>query len=96
MNDDVTAPSTTDTTGAAVVVGTRVRVLAIRASVLAPLDEQERARVQSMLGEVFAVYEVDPWGQAWVEKWWQESEDTCASHSLALEPGEMEIFKGPV
>lgn len=77
------------------VVGTRVRVLALPAGVLEPLEEPERARVQSMLGEAFAVYEVDRWGRAWVEKWWQESEDTSASHSLALVPGEMEIFKGP-
>jgi hypothetical protein len=91
MSEGSPTESTTDRTGATVTVGTVVRVLAIRPSVLERLTEQESARVQSMLGKAFTVYEVDRWGGAWVEQWWHESEDQATSHSLALAPTEMEV-----
>ena len=78
-----------DKNGRSVTVGVRVRVLSIP-----PLDpemeESEVARVNSMLGEEFDVYEVDPYGRAWVEKWWHDGPDKSTSHSLALESGDME------
>ena len=82
---------TQDRLGSQVNEGTRVRVVEISLSVLEPLAAPEIARVQSMLGEVFSVYEVDEWGRAWVEKWWREGEEHSLSHSLALEPQEMEV-----
>lgn len=63
-----------------------MRVIEISPSVLEPFDLQEISRVQSMLGEVFSVYEVDPYGRALIEKWWHEGEEHSTSHSLALEP----------
>ena len=48
-----------------------------------------------MLGEVFTVYEVDRWGQAWVEKWWREGEEHSTSHSLGLDPADMEVEHEP-
>ena len=68
-----------------------MRVIEISPSVLEPLDPPEMSRVQSMLGEVFSVYEVDLYGRAWVEKWWHEGEEHSTSHSLALGPQEMEV-----
>ncbi len=50
---------TTDRHGAMVEVGTRVRVLVVRDSVLARLSAVEAERVQSMQGEVLEVYEID-------------------------------------
>jgi hypothetical protein len=52
-----------------------------------PVDE--RSRVDSMIGEEFAVEEIDEYGQPWVcKRWPNEAEGTCQSHSIALEPGE--------
>lgn len=85
------AYSTADRNGLAVATGTRVRVVDISSSVLDRLETAERERVLSMVGEIFAVYEVDEWGGAWVEKWWHETDDQASSHSLGLRPFEMEV-----
>ena len=82
---------TVDIHGKAVRVGTCVRVLAIDESVLANLDSMARARVLSMLSQSLPVYEVDPYGRAWVEQWWREDANHSTSHSLALEPHHMEV-----
>lgn len=85
--------SARDKDGKAVSVGTHVRVL-----VVPPLDpdleDEEVERVNSMLGEVFEVYEVDAYGRAWVEKWWCSGSGSSMSHSLALESNEMERVDG--
>lgn len=91
MSSSLSPRHTQDRLGSPVNEGTRVRVVKISSSVLEPLAAPEIARVQSMLGEVFAVYEVDPWGRAWVEKWWLDGKEHSTSHSLALEPQEMEV-----
>jgi hypothetical protein len=91
MGSSSTLPSTRDCNGATVGVGSVVRVLSIPESVLQPLDEADRSRVQSMRGETFAVYEIDLYGGAWVEKWWHESESKAMSHSLGLSPSEIEL-----
>jgi hypothetical protein len=85
--------TTTDSAGQPVRAGTLVRVTDIHESTVAPLSQQERDRVLSMLGETFEVYEVDRWGQAWVEKWWHEGEDLADSHSLGLEPQQMLVVQ---
>lgn len=74
--------------------GTHVRVLSVPSFVLEQLDQTERDRVFSMCGETFEVYEVDPWGRAWVEKWWNESQEQATSHSLGLDPEQMEVRPG--
>lgn len=91
MSNSSSPLQTHDKLGTAVKEGTRVRVIEIASSVLEPLAPAEIVRVQSMLGEVFSVYEVDQWGRAWVEKWWSEGEEHSTSHSLALEAQEMEV-----
>jgi hypothetical protein len=46
--------------------------------------------VDSMIGEIFEVEEIDKYGQPWVcKRWPNEAEGTCQSHSVALEPREM-------
>jgi hypothetical protein len=48
--------------------------------------------VLSMIGEIFEVEEIDEYGQPWIRKSWpNESEGKCHSHSIALEPYEMEL-----
>ena len=83
--------TTKDRGGHEVRVGTFVRVLRVRPSVLARLTSDEAARVQSMQGHSFEVYEVDLWGSAWVTKRWNSGEDKSESHSLGLPPEDMEV-----
>jgi hypothetical protein len=85
--------TTMDSAGQPVRAGTFVRVTHIHESTVEPLSQQERDRVLSMLGETFEVYEVDEWGQAWIEKWWHEGEDRADSHSLGLEPQQMLVVQ---
>jgi hypothetical protein len=83
--------SARDRNGTVVEVGTRVRVLKIRPSVLAPLTTDEVVRVQSMEGVVFEVYEIDKWRCVWVTKWWHVADGKSFSHSLSLASEEMEV-----
>jgi hypothetical protein len=82
--------TTTDRLGRPITVGTRVRVLEIPKSLVADLPAGERPMVESMLGCVFEVYEIDEFGSAWVEKVWDQK-DGSESHSLGLAPHEMEL-----
>ena len=81
---------TKDKHGAPVLVGSRVRVLDIRPSVIARLAPEEARDVRSMKGEVLEVYEIDEGGSAWVKKWWTPGGGSTYCHSLALAPDEME------
>ena len=79
-----------DRNGALVRVGSRVRVFAFSGDWYEKLPTDERERVDSMIGEIFEVEEVDAYGQPWVcKRWLNEAEGTCQSHSVALEPSEM-------
>jgi len=74
-----------DRNGKKVLVGSRVRVVAIAAFLERDLPPEECECVRSMLGEVFEIYEIDEWGGAWVQ---------YQSHSLSLESDEMELVEG--
>jgi hypothetical protein len=80
-----------DRNGQPVTVGTRVRVLEIAPFLKRDLPDDEWMDLQSMVGEVFEVYEVDEDGAAWVEKVWDDGEGGSRSHSLALDSHEMEV-----
>ncbi len=83
--------SATDVHGKKVHVGSSVRVISILPSVSAPLDEDERARVKSMIGEVFRVDDIDEYRQVWVHKEWPGSLGVTDSHGLGLESHEFEL-----
>jgi len=79
-----------DRDGTPVRVGSRVQVLGFSGNWYEQLPADERERVDSMLGQVFEVEEIDQYGQPWVcKRWPNEAEGTCVSHSVALEPTEM-------
>lgn len=84
-----------DINGAAVRVGTLVRVLKISESVLSQLSESEAEAARLMEGEVLEVYEIDEWGGAWVEKSWRDDDGVPVSHALGLGPEQMEVVPGP-
>ncbi|WLQ15673.1 hypothetical protein O5O45_07060 [Hahella aquimaris] len=81
----------TDINGKEVIVGSRVKVLEIDMSVTEGLSENEVIDIKSMLDDVLEVYEVDEYGRAWVEKWWDRGDGRSESHSLALESKQMEV-----
>jgi hypothetical protein len=80
-----------DIHGAAVHVGTQVRVLKISESVLSQLPQSEAEAARAMVGDVLEVYEIDEWGGAWVEKSWLDDDGRMVSHSLGLGPEQMEV-----
>jgi hypothetical protein len=85
-----------DRYGRQVSVGSLVRVLKLSGDWFDQLPPDERAKVESMIGETFRVEEIDEYGHPWVRKSWpDEAEGTCTSHSVALEPSEMECVDEP-
>ena len=89
----MTVSTAKDRHGKSVVVGSRVRVLGVSASLLQQVPSDEHDDLLSMVGEVFEVYEIDPYGAAWVEKEWSDGSSGCHSHSLALAADEMEVVE---
>lgn len=86
----------TDRKGRRVSVGTRVRVVQLSGNWFKQLPADERLLVESMVGEVFPVEEIDEYGQPWVRKSWpNDAEGTCVSHSVALQASEMEAVCEP-
>ncbi len=83
----------TDINGEKVKEGDKVKLLSIPEWLLTSVTEEEARDLNSMLGETFVVYEIDEWGGAWVEKWFNEGEEVTNSHSLSLQPHEMELVK---
>jgi hypothetical protein len=82
-----------DRNGKPVLVGSRVRVVAIAAFLERDLPPDEWERVRSMFGEVLKVYEIDEWGGAWVEKEFPSAPGQYQSHSLSLASEEMELIE---
>lgn len=82
-----------DFKGAQIYVGARVKVLSIDQSIMSELTESEVRDINSMLGEIFEVYEIDKYRQAWVEKWWHLGEGKSYSHSLGLSSNELEFIE---
>jgi hypothetical protein len=77
-----------DKNGALVRVGDFVRVVQIPDDVRPTKDEAPL--VESMLGEVFQVEDIDPLGCAEVTKWWRLDKGHSRSQSLNLAAHEME------
>ena len=74
-------------------VGSKIRVLALsHRHFLNSLSPAESANIQSMVGEVFEIYEIDDYGSPWIIKWWHTSDGQSYSHSLRLENSEFEII----
>jgi hypothetical protein len=76
-----------DCNGRPVNVGTRVRVLVVARFLKQELPPDEWRELETMVREVFEVFEIDEW----VEKWWDAGDGQRHSHSLALESDEMEV-----
>jgi hypothetical protein len=92
LSQSAMAAQPTDRNGRPVGVGTRVRLVGLSGQWLEDLPPDEKQDVLSMIGEVFEVEEIDEHGHPWIRKSWpNEAKDACHSHSIALEPQEMEV-----
>ena len=80
-----------DKNGLEVKVGDFVKVLSLNVRDFGHLEEKELSEVMSMIGDVLKIYEIDEYGQAWVEKEWWLAEDDYMSHSVGLSANEMEL-----
>ena len=86
-----------DKNGRTVSIGSRVRILSLSGDWFDNLPEDEVLDVQSMIGDVFEIEEIDEYGSPWVRKsWLNEKEGSCKSHSIALAQDEMELVDAPV
>jgi hypothetical protein len=73
-------------------VGTTVRMLSVTETLKDGLSPEEWAELQTMVGEVFTVYEIDEHGSAWVEKqWFNKRGHLTHGHAYALDAPEMEV-----
>ncbi len=88
--------SINDRNGRPVNVGSLVRIIHIDEAVIKSLPENEKQNVESMLNQVFEVYEIDEYEQAWVEKKRHYGEEKIESHSLGLSSQEIELIKNKV
>ena len=74
-------------------LGDKVRLICVPKWLIEKLPSDEVERIESMIGEVFIVDEIDEYGGVWVEKVWDSGNGTLLSHSLSLNPEEMELIQ---
>ncbi len=79
-----------DKNGKNVREGDKVKVISLNPDDFSHLDEKELAEVMSMLGKTLQIYEIDKYGQAWVEMEVSSHTDDYKSHSVGLSSHEME------
>lgn len=80
-----------DCHGRRVHVGSRVRVLKIAAWLAREIPADEFARLQSLVGTILPITEIDEWGAAWIEAEFPQTPDRIYTHDLALDSDEMEL-----
>ena len=73
--------------------GSRVRVLKISAWLEREIPADEFARLQSLVGQVLPISEIDEWGRAWIWAEFPHSPGRIHTHDLALDPDEMELVE---
>lgn len=84
--------SVVDKNKARVKVGSTIRLLKLSSFFLDSLPEEERAEIETMIGKIFSVYEIDDCGMAWIEYWCKSPNDgSSASHSFGLSAHEFEL-----
>lgn len=81
-----------DRNGERVSIASQVRIVALSGRWFDELPSDERVRVESMIGEIHLVDEIDEFGNPWVSAFWPDGgEGHCVAHSVALAPEEMEL-----
>ena len=68
-----------------------MRLLSIPQSPSDDVPNDESRELRGMVGEIFEVQEIDEYGTAWIERWWQDGDGESHGHNLGLAPDEMEL-----
>ena len=84
-----------DINGTPVGIGTRVRLLKIAEFLRRDLPKEEVDQLESMIGGIFEVTEIDEYGSPWISSSWPQGEGQCHGHSLALDSDEMVVVSQP-
>ena len=84
--------SAKDMKGRNVIAGDRVRVRSVDQALLSSLHDEELHLVQSMIGNIFEVIEIDRYGYAIVEKQINLSDGRMLSQTMSLSSSEMELM----
>ena len=78
-------------------VGTRVRLLHhVYGEWFDCLPEDEKSDLESMLGEIFEITEINKSGYASIEKWWGGEKENCVhsmGHSISVEGKQIEVVE---
>jgi len=83
-----------DKDGQLIKVGSKVKILSLSGDWYEQLPDDEKSDINSMIGEIFTVEEIDEYGYPWVSKTWKNEDGTeCNSHCIALESYEMLLVK---
>lgn len=84
----------TDKNGDQVNTGTKVKLLFLLSGEwFDNLPYDEKNDLNSMVGEVFEVEEINEHGKPEIVKWWLEDESRSMCHCLYVEPEQIEIVK---
>ncbi len=84
--------SAVDKNKSPVKIGSKVRLVELSPDFLDQLPDDERSEIEQMIGNDFAVYEIDEYGLVWIEQWWDgEKKGQTMSHSLGLSSNEFEL-----
>jgi len=82
---------TTDCHGREVRVGSRVRLLKVAEFLKRDIPPDEWERLEGMVGEVFEITEIDEYGGAWIEKWFDGPDGSSLISNYSLASDEMEL-----
>lgn len=85
-------PRLIDRHGKPVAVGDIVRIVTLSQEFINQFPEEDRILIESMIGKFFKIYGVDELGQPWVNKEWHDETGQLQSHSIALDPDEMDLM----
>lgn len=72
-------------------IGDKVRLLAIRPSILKSLSGDEYVDVSSMLGQVLEVFDIYDDGSVWVSLAWDRGNGSSEWHSIAVDSDAIEL-----
>lgn len=81
-----------DTHGEKVEIGSYIKIISLDPKDFSYLEKERLSQIMNMIGEVFKVYEIDEYGQAWVEKVWESTEEDYFSDSIGLRRNEFELY----
>ena len=82
----------TDTNGDLVKPSDKIKLLSINPLILEALDEDEKKRVMSMIGEIFEVISISE-GYPKIEMVWDLGNGLSESQSFTLQKHEMQLVK---